>query len=366
MLVASGTITVAAADDGIRGKDSVVVADGKVTITSAGDGLKADNYEDATAGYIDVRGGAVRITAGGDGIDAATDLVVTGEFVTATTGGGHGQTPSEKESTKGLKSGTITVDASDDAVHSNGSASLSGATVELASGDYAVRAESELLIGAGAVDVIASVEGLEAAHITISGGDTDITASDDGVNAAGGTTDTETTAAGAQGGGGGGEAVGQCSLTVTEGTLVADSGGDGLDSNGTATMTGGTVVVAGPTGNGNGALDMNGDSTVDGGTLMAVGSAGMIASPSTDSKRGWVSATLDSTVEAGTVLHLVNGDQEVIATYTTTRVGQSLVASTAGLTAGEEYAVNAGGTSIATVTAGEAAAGGMRGGGAPR
>lgn len=58
------------------------------------------------------------------------------------------------------------------------------------------------------------------------------------------------------------------------------------------------MVVAGPTNSGNGALDVNGDFTVDGGTLVAAGSAGMVVSPSADSTQGWVSATLDSAVEA--------------------------------------------------------------------
>ena len=147
-------------------------------------------------------------------------------------------------------------------------------------------------------------------------------------------------------------------------------------------MTGGTVVVTGPTDSGNGALDVNGDFTVDGGTLVAAGSAGMVVSPSADSQQGWVSATLDSAVEAGTVIQIVNADNEVIATYTTGKTVQNVVVSTADITSGEEYTVYTGGTrvrrhdgglsaggelgsatSVATVTAGEAAAGGMGGGG---
>ena len=131
---------------------------------------------------------------------------------------------------------------------------------------------------------------------------------------------------------------------------------------------------------------MNGDFTVDGGTLVAAGSAGMVVSPSADSKQGWVSATLDSAVEAGTVIQIVNADNEVIATYTTSKTVQNVVVSTAAITSGDDYAVHTGGTasgdttgglsaggklgsatSVATVTAGVAAAGGMGGGrGGPR
>jgi hypothetical protein len=401
LVIASGAITVEAKDDGIRGKDYVVVTDGTLRVTSGGDAIKADNDEDETAGYVDIRGGTLTLTtSAGDGIDAATDLVVTGGTLTAVTGGGHSETPSDDTSTKGLKSGVlsaleggeITVEASDDALHSNGSSTLSGAKVSVASGDDAVHAEDELLISSGTVEVTSSVEGLEAAHITVSGGDTQVISSDDGVNAAGGTTDTragqaDQTGQGGFGGGpgGGGEQVGDYSLTITGGTLVVDAEGDGLDSNGTASMTGGTVVVNGPSNSGNGALDVNGELTVEGGTLLAAGSAGMVVSPSTDSQQGWVSATLDTVVEAGTVVQIVNGDNQVIATYTASKTVQNVVVSTDGITSGDEYFVYTGGTasgdsvgglaesgeigsatSIATVTADEAPAGGMDRGGGPR
>ncbi len=144
--------------------------------------------------------------------------------------------------------------------------------------------------------------------------------------------------------GGGGEQVGDYSLTITGGTLVVDAEGDGLDSNGTVAMTGGTVVVDGPANSGNGALDVNGDFTVDGGTLVAAGSAGMVVSPSADSKQGWVSATLDNAVEAGTVIQIVNADNEVIATYTTSKRVQNVLLSTADISSGEEYSIYTGGT----------------------
>lgn len=44
-------------------------------------------------------------------------------------------------------------------------------------------------------------------------------------------------------------------LHINGGTIVMYAQGDGLDSNGIAVMTGGTAIVHGPTGNGNGAID---------------------------------------------------------------------------------------------------------------
>jgi hypothetical protein len=345
LVVQSGTITVDAADDGLRGKDYVVVSGGALTVTAGGDGVKADNTEDADAGYVSISDGTLDITAQGDGVDAATDLVVTGDTIEAITGGGHGASASEDVSSKGLKSGVITVlaggestvDSADDAVHSDGTVHVDGATVNAASGDDGVHAESALEISGGVVNVTASVEGLEAADIAVKGGDVTVVSSDDGVNAAGGSADQA-----AQGGRGGGEQVGAFTAVVSGGTLVIDAGGDGFDSNGTASITGGTVVVNGPTMNGNGALDVNGDFTISGGVLLAAGSAGMVVAPGADSPQAWLSAAVS--VQAGTTLHVVDPDGTAVATFVTSKDIGNLVYSSSAITTGRQYEIRTGGT----------------------
>ncbi|MCX4559348.1 carbohydrate-binding domain-containing protein [Streptomyces phaeochromogenes] len=394
LVIASGTIVVDAADDGIRGKDYLIVEGGSVTVTAGGDGLKADNSEDKDSGYVAVGDGTVKVTAKGDGVDAATDLVATGGTLTVESGGGSGTQPSDDASTKGLKAGvinvleggTVAVDASDDAVHSDGAVHVNGAKVTAASGDDGVHAEGDLTVDKGTLKVTSAVEGVEGADISVNGGTVDIRSSDDGINAAGGTSTSDGGGGGGgfgggPGGGGGGESVGDYKLTVSGGTLVVDSEGDGLDSNGTAEITGGTVVVNGPQQGGNGALDVNGDFGISGGVLLAAGSAGMAVAPSTDSEQGWLSATLDSSVPAGTTLHVVDSDGKVVATYVTSKSIQNVVYSSSAVKSGEEYEIHSGGTKsgtgtgglaasgtlgsaerIATVTAGEAPEGGFGGG----
>ncbi|MFC8666589.1 carbohydrate-binding domain-containing protein [Streptomyces sp. NPDC057199] len=395
LVIASGTIVVDAVDDGIRGKDYLIVEGGSVTVTAGGDGLKADNSEDEDSGYVAVGGGTVKVTAEGDGVDAAGDLVVTGGSLTVESGGGSGAQPSDDASTKGLKAGvinvleggTVAVNASDDAVHSDGAVHVNGAKVTAASGDDGVHAEGDLTVDKGMLKVTSAVEGVEGADISVNGGTVDIRSSDDGINAAGGTSSSGGGGGGfgggpgGGGGGGGGEGVGDYKLTVSGGTLVVDSEGDGLDSNGTAEITGGTVVVNGPQQGGNGALDVNGDFGISGGVLLAAGSAGMAVAPSTDSEQGWLSATLDSSVPAGTTLHVVDSDGKVVATYVTSKSIQNVVYSSSAVKSGEEYEIHSGGTKsgagtgglassgtlgsaerIATVTAGEAPEGGFGGG----
>ena len=75
--------------------------------------------------------------------------------------------------------------------------------------------------------------------------------------------------------GGGDQADDSKEVVITGGTLSIDAEGDGLDSNGNVTMSGGIVIVNGPTQGGNGALDYNGTFEITGGTLVAAGTTDM-------------------------------------------------------------------------------------------
>ena len=116
--------------------------------------------------------------------------------------------------------------------------------------------------------------------------------------------------------GGGMEADSSLHLYVNGGTLEVWASGDGLDSNGDATITGGDIVVYGPTTDGNGALDVNGTFEVTGGTLVATGSAGMMVAPSTDSAQGWIATALSATAAAGSEVVITDADGAEVATYT--------------------------------------------------
>ena len=66
------------------------------------------------------------------------------------------------------------------------------------------------------------------------------------------------------------------SFGVTEGAYIRISGGDvkinasgdGIDSNGDLYLEGGTVLVEGPAGGGDGALDYDGEGSISGGTMI--------------------------------------------------------------------------------------------------
>lgn len=142
------------------------------------------------------------------------------------------------EQTLNVESGTLTISAADDAIHS----------------------DLVLNIGAEGTDgptitVTACYEGLEAAQLTICSGDIDITSSDDCLNAANSDLSGY-----------------DFTMTISGGTITAcSSSGDSFDSNGDLTISGGTVVIWTANTADNQPLDADGTITVSGGTVLAAG-----------------------------------------------------------------------------------------------
>lgn len=299
LVITGGTIDVTSVDDGIIGKDYLVLSDGTVTVDATGDTFKSDNTEDAGAGFVLVEGGALTVTSQDDGI-------------------------------KGV----------------------------------------QVLVSGGTIDVAGSNEAMEGSLVIVDDGDIELHSADDGVNAATSSSGSSDSASadgqGAMGGGMGGgmggtmEADSSLHLYVNGGSLEVWASGDGLDSNGDATITGGDIVVYGPTTDGNGALDVNGTFDVSGGTLMAAGSAGMMVAPSTDSAQGWIATALDATAAAGSEVVITDADGAEVATYTPAKDFASVVFSSADIEQGATYTVTVDG-SATTVTAGDAPAGGHGG-----
>ena len=164
------------------------------------------------------------------------------------------------------------------------------------------------------------------------------------------------------GGGGDGFADGDANLDITGGTVTVDSGGDGIDVNGTVTMSAGTVIVDGPSEQMNGALDHDGGWDQTGGTLVATGSSGMISAPDTASAQLSLVSTF-STAAAGTTIEVISADGEEIVTVTPTKAFASIVLSTWDVSAEASYQVALDGTVVDETTTADAATSGMGPGG---
>ena len=145
----------------------------------------------------------------------------------------------------------------------------------------------------------------------------------------------------------GGE-TGDSHLYVNGGYIAVDARGDGIDINGPIDMTGGVVLVNGPTENMNGALDYGGAFNITGGFLVAAGSAGMAQAPSTSSTQYSLAHTFSNVQAAGTLVHIATKDGKEVVTFAPTKPYQSIVVSSPDLVNGGTYVVYSGGRSIGT------------------
>ncbi len=357
LLIVSGNIKIQAADHGIRGNDSVTILDGNIDITSDDDGIQTNNTENAEKGWIVIEDGTFTITSGHDAIQADTSLCINGGSFSITAGGGSTKTAptdAESDSYKGLKAGgnieitagNFRIDSLDDSIHSNGNITINGGTMELASGDDGIHTDENLTVNSGNINVTKSYEGLEGSNVIITDGEIAVVASDDGINAAGGS--------------------GDYSIQISGGNVKVNAGGDGLDSNGSITISGGRVISIINSSPDNEGLDCDGELSITGGTVI-YGGTGTGAAPGADAAQSYVYVTGAS---AGKEVS-VKKDGQTILSFTPELDCQYLILTSPDIVKGESYEIYNGDTLLSTATAGEGGStgrgfGGFGGGGRGR
>lgn len=415
LVLAGGTYTVTSASHGLNANDSVRITGATgLTFDAGKDGIHAENNDDASLGFVYISGGTFAIEAEGDGISAGAYLQITdgaydilagggsvnGESQSSTSWGGFrggpmeaassaGETSESSTSMKGLKAvsslvisgGAFTIDAADDAVHSNAGMTVSG----------------------GAIDISESYEGLEALHLDIQGGEISLVSRDDGLNAASGADGSGSTGGrdgrfgggwmggapeapadsgeaperpdgsakepaeppqdaadgsvalpempegggrggrgGGMGGGGFSSASSGGSIAISGGTLTIQASGDGLDANGTIEITGGTTVVTGPTSGDTAVLDYDTSAAIAGGTFLGTGAAGM-AQTFRSAEQGVVTERVSGF--AGDEIVLADASGTALLTLSPALGFQFIVLSSPDLVSGETYTLTVGGTS---------------------
>lgn len=316
----SGIYNITAADDGVRGKDSVHVEKGDFTIKAGGDGIKSTNETDTTKGFVLIEDGAFNISATGKGVKAVNSILIYG--------------------------GDFEIVSTDDGIHTNNYIGITNGNIKISSGDDGIHADARLIIDGGTIDIAKSYEGLEAQKISLNGGKISIVASDDGINAGGGSDGSANNRAGA----GAFDMDENCELAINGGELYVNAAGDGLDSNGNIYINSGTVVVDGPTNNGDGALDSGGSITMNGGSVIAVGTSGMAETLGSSSSIYNISVYFTSTLSKGTKIEIKNSAGETVLSHTSAKTFNHLAAGTSAFKNGETYTIYINGSQYQTFT----------------
>lgn len=364
--VYNGNITVNAADDCIRGKDSVTIGDVDDTDFStlilnlksaAGDGIKSNAQDAATSdktyGAVDINGGTINMNVYGDGVQAAQLLNVNGGSLDIETTGSK-----DSGSAKGLKGGltddetgttttgivnvnggNIELNTNDDGINSNGDINMLGGQTQITvkgttSGYQGLHADTTVNLGSDGKSttyddmrlvIYQAYEGIEAYNIYQKSGSTVVTSTDDAYNVAGGADNSGSSGQwpGQGGGMGGSSSAGVLQISGGFSIIsVANGDHDGYDSNGSLSITGGICIT-----NGQDAFDCDGGMSYTGGVYIKnigsqMGGMGGMGGSSSMTESVNVSCSLSG----GERVTLCDGNGNVIVSFINDKSASSLVA----------------------------------------
>lgn len=388
--IADSTINLTAGNHALSAR-FIETENGKINVLSAGkDALNAECDEETQEftldeGYVSLKSSKVFASVSGDGIQADTFVYITGGSVDIKTAATFVSYSAESmatydlseddfryiksgdtykkiddvaskgaryamiQSAKGIKCGEIKyeidgteyavtknsnyfividgarvkINSSDDAIHTNsGNVLIKGGTLDLTTLDDGIHADELVKIDGGEITVNGSYEGIEGAYVEIGGGTIYITASDDGINAA---SDDESV---------------NEHIIISGGTITVDASGDGLDSNGTIYVSGGTLIVYGPTTGADTGLDADGGILIDGGNVFVASSKEMLEIPASNSKSNVLVYGVN-TVPAGTEIILTNADGGEMVRITLKKQAQAIILSTPELATNGTYSLYA-------------------------
>lgn len=306
-------------DEDVKG---VIYSKSDLTFTGDGELVLKGNYADGIVGKDDLtfRNGTYNITAADDAIRGKDSVhIANGDFVITTKGDG--------------------IKSTNDTKTDKGFVLVENGNIEITSGDDGVHAEKSLIIDGGELEIKNSYEGLEAQKIIINNGETTIFSNDDGINASSGSSTTTNTNVRGTTPGAMGDVDENSVITVNGGKLYVNAAGDGIDSNGWIYFNGGSVVVDGPTNNGNGALDAGAGIVMNGGTVIAVGASGMAESLGSSSTVYNASIFFDSTLPKGTSIAIKDSNNETVLSHTSAKTFSHMAIGTKGFENGQTYTI---------------------------
>ena len=356
LVIASGTLEVNAANTGIKGKDYVDILGGTINVTAQQDGIKSTNDTDEGQGWTRLSNGTVTVNAGDDGFKASRVVEISG--------------------------GSLTVEQSDEGIEAQ-YINVSGGDVNVTSADDGMNASlktsnSESTDSSENTSDAANQQQNNQQQGSLPGGQQNGTSNQQqqgtgqppampGGNAQDGKSQNGTTGTGQQGmgqppqggmpgGGGGTFEVIDAAINVSGGHVTVNAEGDGIDSNGVTTLSGGTLIVNGPSQDGNAALDTNGDLLLNGATVLSGSTADMFEAPSTNSTSGYLKLTNSSGFEQGSTVQVADSSGKVVANYKVTKSNVQLVlVSSSSIVKGQSYtaytttsAVDSNATSLAS------------------
>ena len=351
--VLGGTYTVKAANHGFKAEGALAIEVATLTIEAGKDGLHAEHDETTERANISLNPTQLSIAATEDGVDAGNELTIKGGTITVS------------QSEEGLEArvirqlgGDVTIKSSDDGVNASAGSSSKTSDTSATSKTTDASATSNTADTSSSASQATSDSATASAPDSQATADPAATSQTDQANKDKNQTPPAPPAGQAppqggqppqngQGPGGmppGGQEESDPSLQIIleGGTLTIDAEGDGIDSNGTVTISGGSLVVNGSVQGGNGPLDAAGDITITGGRVWALGTSDMLQGFAQGSTQASITANIAGT--AGQTLIILDANGKEVARQTASKDFQAVIMSSADLVDGQTYTIQVEGT----------------------
>lgn len=337
LVIASGTLEVNAANTGIKGKDYVDILGGTINVTAQQDGIKSTNDTDEGKGWTRLSNGTVTVNAGDDGFKASRVVEISGGSLTV------------EQSDEGIEAqyinvsgGDVNVTSADDGMNASLKTSDSESTDSSANtSDAANQQQNNQQQGSlpgGQQSGTSNQQQQGTGQPPAMSGTSQDGTSQNGTTGTGQQGMDQPPQGGMPGGGGGTFEVVDAAINVSGGHVTVNAEGDGIDSNGVTTLSGGTLIVNGPSQGGNAALDTNGDLLLNGATVLSGSTADMFEAPSTNSTSGYLKLTNSSGFEQGSTVQVADSSGKVVANYKVTKSNVQLVlVSSSSIVKGQSY-----------------------------
>lgn len=349
LVIYGTTLNITSEGHAIKANNSITISEVDLTINSNSDGIQSDNEDDPTESLIYLISGTYDITSYGDAISSSYDLTIydgTYDLVS-----GYQNNNVDSTSAKALKTdhnlylinGDFNISSEDDAIHSDDGLIIFDGTYTIASEDDAIHTNNSLDIQGGTITITDAFEGIEGKYINISGGNINIIAEDDGIN--GSDPEISSAVADVPNGTTGSTSISTAEINISGGTIMVTAEDDAIDANGSITISGGIIVINGPTSGMQSLIDYDIDWILTGGTIIGTSGYGNeTKTPSDESTQINLTYNISSTKQSGTSVSLLDENNEIVMSFTPTKSYQVVFMTSAELDQDTNYTLVLGGT----------------------
>ena len=303
--IVGGTFNINSVSQALSGKDAVKIYGEVFNIESQGKGIKSENVDETEKGNIYITGGEFNLNTVDDALHTSGSIVIDG--------------------------GNFTIKTEDDGMHADKDLVINGGNINITE-SYEGLEGYKVVINGGEINIVSSDDGINAVNpdntntVEVTQETTSNTTTTEATQNTTNNMNTApvppTDASGMMAGkmarpntDNGMVNDPSAYIKITGGNTTVNASGDGIDSNGSVLITGGNLYVSGSSARGDGALDYNGVAKIEGGTVVAVGGIGMNQSFGSESTQYSISYSVNAQGSENNAVKLIDNSGNVVVSW---------------------------------------------------